>query len=164
MVNSCSLSCVFTYRALPPLCGSRPDVGSTPTGSRAPIPRTALSGLTAGLRQRGLLGAFNPFAGCFYIHAAQRSPLSYSSRSSPRVAQLRPCRALSKIVARSACISMTWGAYTRRNAPCECELRFQSMCVLLWRTQPDYVPLLHPHTCLCAHDAAKSRLVVIPLG
>ena len=92
ILNSCFLSCIFTYRALPPLRGSRPDVGSTPMESRTPIPRTALSGLTAGLRQRGLLEAFNPFVGCFYIHAAQRSPLSYSSRSAFRVAQLWPRR------------------------------------------------------------------------
>ena len=74
IVNSCSLSCIFTYRALPPLRGSRPDVGSTPTESRAPIPRTALSGLTAGLRQRGLVEAFYPLVGCYYIHDMQRSP------------------------------------------------------------------------------------------
>ena len=46
-------------------------------GVPRPIPRTVLSGLTAGLRQRGLLEASFPSEGV-RIHASQRSPLSYT--------------------------------------------------------------------------------------
>ena len=58
---------IFTYRALPPLRGSRPDVGSTPIESHtvAPIPRMAPSGFTAGLRQRDCQGHFQTLQGVF---------------------------------------------------------------------------------------------------
>ena len=83
-IRFCSTCCpgIYTYRALPPVAA--PGTMSAPRQRRPADPIRA-----------------NPLVGRLCSHAAQRSPLSDSSRRSFRVAQLRPRRALPKAVARS---------------------------------------------------------------